>query len=135
MSLRQTAMPAFTHHFTRAHLAILLGFILVFSAFTAFALSSQSPDDRRENWNVAATSLTFLGPFTGAIARHLQDCCWKFSLGLFPFCAAFLLLGTVCQIVPLPFRRSPQVFRMGTWILGLLGWFLGAPVSFLHALS
>jgi hypothetical protein len=122
-------------HFTRVHLKILLGFILGFAALTAFCLMQQSPSDRRENWNTAATFFTFLGPFTGAIARQFQSCCWKFSLGLAPYCAGCLLIGAICQVVPLPFRRGERQFRIAAWVLGLLGWFLGAPVSFLHALS
>jgi len=122
-------------NFTRAHLLILAGFILVFSAFTAFALSRQPISDRRDNWNVAATSLTVAGPLTGAIARHFQDCCLKFSLGLAPYCAGFLLMGTLCQIIPLPFQKGRVPFRITAWVLGLLGWFMGAPISFLHALS
>jgi len=128
-------MSNLLRHFTRSHFKILLWFILIFSVLSAFWLSQQSPGDRRHNANVATVLFTFAGPFAGAIARHFQSCCWRFSLSLFPFCAAFLMVGVVCQLVPVPFRRGQQVFRMVAWILGLLGWFLGAPVSFLHALS
>jgi hypothetical protein len=127
-------MRPFTHYFTRVHLLILVSFTLMFSLLTVWWLSHQSPSDRRENWNVATTVFTFTGPFAGAIARHFQACCWRFSLGLFPYCAGFLLLGIIGQIVPLPFQNGQRPFRIGAWTLGLLGWLLGAPVSFLHAL-
>lgn len=128
-------MSSIFRHFTRTHLRILLGFVLVFSALSVFWLTRQSAGDRRDNANVATVVFTFLGPFAGAIARHFQGCCWRFSVGLFPYCAAFLLAGVVCQMVPVPFRRGERFFRLGTWMLGLAGWFLGAPASFLHALS
>lgn len=128
-------MRIFSQVFTRVHLKILLGFVVVFTALTACWLSGQSPSDRRENWNVATVLFTFSGPFAGAIARHFQGCCWRFSLGLFPFCAAVLAMGIVGQVVPLPFRRAERPVRFTAWVLGLLGWFLGAPISFLHALS
>ena len=128
-------MHTMFRHFTRTHFKILLGFVLVFSALSAFWLSQQSVGDRRDNANLATVAFTFLGPFAGAIARHFQSCCWKFSVGLFPFCAAFLLVGVVCQVIPVPFRHGQHFFRLATWTLALAGWFLGAPVSFLHALS
>lgn len=128
-------MRHFPHHFTRLHFRILLGFVLVFSALSLLWLSRLSPGDRRDNWNLATVVFTFTGPFAGAIARHFQSCCWKFSVSLLPLCAPFLGVGILGQLVPLPFRRGERVFRLALWTLGLLGWFLGAPVSFLHALS
>jgi hypothetical protein len=135
LSRLMRAATNMSRYFTRVHFRILLGFVLGFSALTAFWLSQQSPGDRRDNWNVAAILFTFSGPFTGAIARHFQSCCWKFSLCLAPYCACCLLIAVAPQFVPLPFRRGERQFRIVAWVLGLLGWFLGAPASFLHALS
>ena len=120
---------------TRIHFNILLVFIIVFTAFTAFCMSQQSIGDRRDSNNISATLLTATGPFTGAIARNFQSCCWQFSLRLAPYCGTILMLGIAAQFVPLPFRRGQGKFRMVAWVLGLLGWFLGAPVSLLDALS
>jgi hypothetical protein len=122
------------HCFGRAHLGIFLGFYLAFAGFTAFVLSQQSVSDRRENRNVAAVVGSVSGPFTGAIARNLQSCCWRFSLQLFPWCAALLAVGTVLQVVPLPFVRGERLVRLGAWCVGCLGWFGGGVVSFGHAL-
>jgi hypothetical protein len=94
-------------------------------------MSRQSPGDRSYNWNVATVVFTFLGPFAGAITRHFEWGPLRASLGLFPFCAAFLLMAIVSQSIPLPFRRGDHEVRIGVWMLGLLGWFLGAPLSFL----
>jgi hypothetical protein len=46
-----------------------------------------------------------------------------------------LVAGVVFQLIPLPFHSRQHFFRLATWTLGLAGWFLGAPLSFLHALS
>jgi hypothetical protein len=128
-------MSPFTSNFTKVHLKILLGFVVAFTWLSIWWLSQQSTGDQRDNWNVATVILTWTGPFAGAIARHLQSCCFKFSLSLLPFCAAFLLGGVVCQIVALPLEHGQRGFRLVTWTVGLLGWFAGAPISFLHALS
>jgi hypothetical protein len=127
-------MQTSSQHFTRTHFKILLVFVLVFSALSAFWMSQQSPSDRRGNWNVATVVFTFLGPFAGAITRHLESGGLHFSLGLYPYCAAFLFAAVICQFVPLPFRRGQSEFRIVAWVVGLLGWFLGAPISFLGIL-
>jgi len=43
-------------HFTRVHFKILLGFVVVFSALSAFWLSQQSPGDRTDNSNLATAA-------------------------------------------------------------------------------
>lgn len=122
-------------YFSRAHLYAFLGFYLAFAVLTFFVLNSGSVSDRRENAIAAATIGVVSGPFTGAIARHFQSCCLQFSLSILPWCALFLGVGVLFQIVPLPFQRFARTTRMTLWCLGLLGWFGGALVSFLHALS
>jgi hypothetical protein len=119
----------------RVHLYIFIGFVFAFSALTLWAMSHQSPNDWRDNRNFTATLLTVSGPFTGAIARPSESSCLRNSLALFPYCAAFLLAGIVCQMVPSPFRRGEQFFRLGIWVLGLMGWFAGGALSLLYALS
>jgi hypothetical protein len=121
--------------FDQAHLRVFLGFYAVFAVLTFLILSTGSASDRRENQVVGATLGVVSGPFTGAIARNLQSCCWRFSLAVFPYCALFLGVGLLAQIVPLPFRRFERALRLSLWGLGLLGWFGGALVSFAHALS
>ncbi len=121
--------------FTRKHLYTFLGFYAVFAGLTLYVLSQQSVSDWRDNWNVAATVGSFSGPFTGAIARHFQSCCWRFSIGLLPYCAAFLAGGVVFQFVPMGRPSVERPIRLGAWIIGLLGWFGGAVVSLGHALS
>jgi hypothetical protein len=78
---------------------------------------------------------TILGPMTGAISRNCQTCCLNISLGLLPYCAAFLVLGTMPLFLKLPFQRGASVLRMVIWIVGLLGWFLGGIMSLAVALS
>ncbi len=122
-------------HFSRVHLYLFLGFYVVFAAMTFFALNAGSESDRRENAISAATIGVVSGPFTGAIARHFQSCCVEFSLSISPYCAVALGIGGLFQIVPLPFQRFARATRLTLWCLGLLGWFGGVLVSFLHALS
>jgi hypothetical protein len=128
-------MRRLSHHFGRVHLRVFLGFYFAFAALTFFALNSGSESDRRGNQVAAATLGVVSGPFTGAIARHFQPCCWQFSLAVFPYCALSLGVGALCQFVPLPFRRFERGVRLTLWCVGLLGWFGGALASFAHALS
>lgn len=128
-------MRDFFRNFRRIHLYIFLGCYVLFAGVTAWALAAQSASDQRQNWNVAAVIGTVSGPFTGAIARGFQACCWRFSLSVFPYCLGILLSGVALQIIPLPFRRGERPFRLVAWTLGWLGWFAGAVASFLHALS
>lgn len=132
---RWPSMKNIFRHFSRTHLHVFLGFYLAFGALTFFALWEQSPSDWRENWNVAATVGCLSGPFTGAIARQFQGCCLEFSLGLLPYCAAFLLGGFAFQVVPIPFRSIERPARLVMWCIGLFGWFGGGMASFAHALS
>src|SRR6267378_6276699 len=100
------------YNFGRVHLYIFLGFYLAFAALTFFALHAGSESDRRENPIAAATLGSVSGPFTGAIARHFQSCCWQFSLAVFPYCAAILGVGLLVQLVPLPFRQWNNLVRL-----------------------
>lgn len=126
-------MKSLFRHFNRTHLILFLGFYVVFAALTFFVLNAGTSSDRRKTPFFWATVGAVSGPFTGAIARHLQTCCLQFSWGIFPFCAAFPVVGALFQVVPFP--RFERRIRLSMWCIGLLGWFAGVPVSFLHALS
>lgn len=123
------------HRFGRVHLYLFLGFYLTFAGLTFLILNSGSESDRRERAILTATVGAVSGPFTGAIARNFQPCCLKFSIAIVPYCALLLGVGIVFQIVPLPFQRLAGATRLTLWCIGLLGWFGGVLVSFLHALS
>lgn len=122
-------------NFSRVHGYIFLGFYGGFAALTFLILNAGSEADRRGNQIVWATLGTVSGPFTGAIARHFQSCCWQFSAMLFPYCGFLLGAGLLAQMIPFPFQRFERGVRIAMWCLGLLGWFGGALVSFGHALS
>jgi hypothetical protein len=122
-------------NFSRAHLYLFIGFYVAFAVLTFLALNAGTESDRRQNQIVTATIGAVSGPFTGAIARQFQSCCWKFSLAVFPYSALILGAGVICQIIPLPFRRLERAVRLTLWCIGLLGWFGGALLSFAHALS
>jgi hypothetical protein len=114
---------------------VLLGLLVPFTALTYLAVSTGSPGDIRDR-PVTLTSLaTITGPFVGAISRHGQTCCLRFSLGLAAICGPFLVLGLLAQIVPLPFGRGQRTVRVVLWTLGWLVWLIGGQVSFLHALG
>jgi hypothetical protein len=131
----QGALTDVFQHFNRKHAYVFLGFYLAFACLTFFVMSRQSASDWRENWNVAASVGCLSGPFTGAIARHFQSCCWQFSVSLLPYSAAFLLGGIAFQFVPLPGQVVQRSLRLVAWSVGLFGWFGGGVVSFGHALS
>jgi hypothetical protein len=128
-------MKRFTANFRKVHLVIFLGFNLVFSTLTLWAMVHQSPSDWRENQNFTATALAVSGPFTGAIARPTQTDCRQFGWKLLPYCAAGLLWAVGWQCVPLPFQRGANAFRLIMWGLGLAGWFAGTVLSLMFALS
>jgi len=128
-------MPHLFHNFGRVHLYLFVGFYLTFAALTFCALNAGSESDRRENWTVAATVGAVSGPFTGAIARHFQSCCWHCSVSIFPYCALFLGAGVLGQLIPLPLGHFEIPVRLTMWCIGLLGWFGGVLVSLAHALS
>lgn len=113
---------------------VFLGIWLCFTALT-YSIAEHGIEQYQHNRLVYLTTCgTILGPMTGAISRDCQSCCWKFSLGLLPYCATFLILGTMPLFLRWPFQRGAAALRMMIWIAGLLGWFLGGIMSFFHAL-
>lgn len=129
-------MKLIENNFHRSHLKIFLLLWVSFSVFTYLAADA-GIDDRASHARLLflTTAATILGPLTGAVARDWQSCCAHFSLALLPFCGAFLLAGALAQWVKLPFKKHAAGLRLLAWVLGLLGWFLGGPISFLHAFS
>jgi hypothetical protein len=85
---------------------ILLGLLIPFTALTYLAVSTESPGDVRDRPVILTTLATITGPFVGAIARHGQSCCLRFSVGLAAISGPFLALGLLAQVVPLPFGRG-----------------------------
>ena len=127
-------MRIIENHFTRYHLLVLLAIWLGFTVLT-YLIAERGIEQYDHNRLVALTTCgTILGPMTGAISRNCQSCCLKFSLGLLPCCAAFFIIGAMPSFLRLRFRGA-SVLQMVTWVVGLLGWFLGGIVSFGHALN
>ena len=119
---------------TPIHGLIAFWLLVGFMAWIFFG-SSRHESDRRESHAVAASLGVVTGPFAGALARPSESSCLKCAWILFPYCAGFLSVGFICQIIPLPFRRGASVLRIGVWTLGLLGWFGGSILSLIFAFS
>jgi len=119
----------------RTHLFVFLAGYLLFAGLTGFVLSKQSPSDRRENLNVAATLGAVSGPLTGAIARNFQSCCLEFSMKLLPYCAGVGIAGLAFHFLALPDRHPARAVRLAIWALAVFVWFGGGVLSLGHALS
>jgi hypothetical protein len=117
------------------HLKIFLGFYLVFAGLTYYAQHARGKPERSEVGTIAVSLGAISGPFTGAMVRHFQSCCWNNSLAIFPYSAGILGFGVAFQFVPMPPTRAARWARLSMWTLGLVGWFGGLLVSFGHALS
>ncbi|MBX7255361.1 MAG: hypothetical protein K1Y02_03275 [Candidatus Hydrogenedentes bacterium] len=128
-------MRLFENHFGRWQVYIFEVQFLVFTVLSYVGakggLDASEPPKRL--WTVTCAAIT--GPFAGAIARGGQSCCLEFSLQILPVCGGALAMGTVAQFLRLPFGRFNKPMRLAAWSLGLLVWFSGIPVSFLHAFS
>jgi hypothetical protein len=105
-----------------------------FTFLTYLAVSSGPPNNVRDRPVLLTTLATITGPFVGPIARHGQACCLHAALVIAAVLGPILLLGLIAQVVPLPFRRGQQVFRLGFWTFGWFTWLFGCSVSFSHAL-
>lgn len=104
-------MKLLANHFTRTHGYVALGFLLVFSGFTLFLVCHSKNNEGLLNI-VVTTLATVTGPMVGAVARDCQSCCLKFSLSLLPWSGAFLAMGILFQIVPLPFQQFARAVRL-----------------------
>jgi hypothetical protein len=135
---RTEFMNIIAHRFRRMHFDIFLGFALVFSTLTFWAVMHMPPGD----WNdwrgthpYRAALLTICGPFTPVILRPFAPYCWEVAWWFFPYCAVFLFAGGLLQLVPFPFQRGARSLRISGWVLGLLGWFVGGFVSLMCSME
>jgi hypothetical protein len=122
---------------SRAHVWTTIALWIGFTALT-FVIAWDGVDGVGADHHrtvVVTTLATPLGPMTGAISRHLQSCCWEFSVSLLPFCLTALALGGALQWVIPPKNRGLRILRVAIWGLGLFVWFGGGIVSFGHALT
>lgn len=129
-------MTSWRNNFTRTHRTIFLVMWAVFAAltFTVTAMNvPRGPDDFGQV--IMATIGTLAGPMPGALSRGCQACCLRFSLGLFPYAGAALMVAVVPQFLPWPPGQFGKSMRLALWTLGLLGWFGTGILSFGHALG
>jgi len=128
-------MKIIENHFTKAHAYVFVGIWLCFTALNYWIAEHGIEQYDHGKLVFLTTCGTILGPMTGAISRNCQSCCLNFSLSLLPYCGSFLVAGTIPLFLKFPFQRGASVLRVTFWILGLLGWFVGGFVSYLHALN
>jgi hypothetical protein len=121
--------------FERAHGISFLAVYVLFGILTFLALRSAQKPNATLPKALAVSVGSFAGPFTGAMARDFQSCCWQNSLQLAPYCGGVLVLGTLLQWIPRSLQAGQRTLRLAFWILGWLGWFGGGVISFAHALS
>lgn len=120
---------------TKTHATILASITLLFMLLAFFASHQGSPSDLQNRNPLATTLASLTGPFTGAIARNGQACCTEASLKLLPVCGTGLAIAIAFQFIPLKLRRHQTSIRYTAWTLGWLIWFLGVPLSLLHAFA
>jgi hypothetical protein len=125
----------FQNNFTKAHLFVFVGIWLGFTALTYWIAECGIEQDSHRRLVFLTTLGTILGPMTGAISRNCQSCCLAFSLSLLPYCGVSLAVGTLPLFIKLPFQWAASAVKMVMWIVGLLGWFLGGIMSYVHALN
>ncbi len=128
-------MKMIENHLTKNHLFVFLFIWLCFTALNYWIAEHGIEQYDHRRLVVLTTLGTILGPMTGAISRDCQSCCLNFSLSLLPYCAAFLVAGTIPLFIKFPFKLGASALRMALWIVGLLGWFLGGIFSYAHALN
>jgi hypothetical protein len=130
-------MRILENHFTRKHLWVFMVMLMLFTILNgviAAAGIDKGADKVRQVVSTIAATIT--GPIAGAVARDFQSCCMQFSLRvLLVFSGPGLLVGSVLQMVKLPFRKGQNAVRMFFWVAGWTAWFLGIFISYLHALS
>jgi hypothetical protein len=121
--------------FTLVHLYFFIGTWIFFSLLTGYILARAWDGTGAHPVLIVVYSLTSVtGPMNGAIVRSFQSCCLEFSLYSLPWFLGFFILFTIPQLFQWPFKKGFWI-RYLLWEVGLIGWFLGGPFSFLHALS
>ena len=126
---------SFGNDFTRVHAVVSGGLLAAFMAFVLFVCLIGWTHIRDLPLVLRATLATVTGPFDGAIARPGDEAAWMAARWCLPVCASFLLLGALCQLIPLPLRRGAFAFRIGTWSVGWFVWLVGAILSLMNALE
>lgn len=130
-------MRILENHFTRKHLWVFLVMLMLFTILNGMIAAAgidKGSDYTRQV--ISTTAATILGPMTGAVARDWQGCCTRFSLWvLLVVSGPALLIGTLLQIVWLPFQKGQHTVRLIFWSIGLFLWFFGGLISYGHALS
>jgi hypothetical protein len=113
----RTVLQRLFPYFTRLHGKIFLWFYLVFAILTLLVLLAGSLSGHGDSLgrSVAVSIGAVSGPFTEAIARGFQSCCWRFSLNAFPFSGAVFGGGHLFQLVPRPLRRMERPIRISMW--------------------
>jgi hypothetical protein len=129
-------MTFWRNNFTRTHRTIFLVMWAVFAALT-FTVTAMNVPHGPDGYGqvIWATIGTLAGPMPGALSRGCQSCCLKFSIGLFPYAGAALLVAVVPQFLPWPSGPLGNSVRLAFWTLGLLGRFGTGVLSFGHALG
>ncbi|HLH54364.1 MAG TPA: hypothetical protein VKY92_12190 [Verrucomicrobiae bacterium] len=128
-------MSPFGNNFTRVHAFVAGGLLAAFMALVLFGCLMGWEHIRDLPLVLRATLAVVTGPFDGPIARPGDWAAWMAARWCLPVCASFLVLGALCQLIPLPFRRGAFAFRIGTWTVGWFLWLAGAILSLMNALD
>ena len=85
-----------TSNLTTTHRTIFLAMCGVFAALT-FTVTAMNVPHGPDGYDkvIVATIGTLACPMPGALSRGCQSCCLRFSLGLFPYAGAALLVAVV----------------------------------------
>ncbi len=79
-------MPSRQRVFDRAHLVSFLTLYTLFALLTFLALRPAEKQNATLPKALLVAAGAVSGPFTGAMARDFQSCCWRNSLQLAPYC-------------------------------------------------
>ena len=114
----------------RWHAITVVVFFACLAGLVVFGVRDRSP-----RVIAKAGGYVVAGPMAGAMLADYQRCCLDFSLSLVPYCAGALAAAIAVQLL-VPLRGwFSRTFRVVAWIVGVFGWFGGAIVSYLHAMS
>ena len=122
-------MRLFSNNFTRLHAYLAGALFLAFASLSIYCCLRMGVP--RGSGVVAALAIA-CGPFTASL---IHPPAMQFALAALPFCASFIGLSTLFQVLRLPLvpGEIARVFHILTWMAGLIVWFGGALVSLLCA--
>ena len=125
-------MRLFANHFTPLHGYVAGGLFVVCAVLSIVCCLVGSVPPQSAGRTVLAALSIVSGPFTASLIHPLA---WRFAMTTLPFFAPFFGLGVLCQVLRLPSGRGDgvRVFRILTWMFGLVVWFGGALLSLLCA--